>query len=164
MEQGTAGNNWLPMLIALLVICVVTAFYALAWDPPSLAMLLRREQVLTGQVDPKKPQRQPVPRGGLVVVGRVVGHRETVRAGYLSMVCATPAPVSALSRISAWSSVNDPSFSAAPDIDGGAYPVSQQVRAARAVGDQPAAVERPAAATRSGSRPATITDVRPPMQ
>ena len=38
------GNNWLPMLIALLVICVVTAFYALRGTRRSLAMLLRRNK------------------------------------------------------------------------------------------------------------------------
>jgi hypothetical protein len=38
------GNNWLPMLIALLVICVVTAFYAFRGTRRALTTFLRRNK------------------------------------------------------------------------------------------------------------------------
>jgi hypothetical protein len=52
----------------------------------------------------------------------------------------------------------------AADIDLGLDLVGLEVRAVAAVGDQSAAVKEVAAATRSGTRPATINDARPPMQ
>ena len=38
------ASNWLPMLIALIIICVVTAFYAFRGLRRSVAMLLRRRK------------------------------------------------------------------------------------------------------------------------
>lgn len=38
------ASNWLPMLIALIIICVVTAYYAFRGLRRSVAMLLRRRK------------------------------------------------------------------------------------------------------------------------
>jgi hypothetical protein len=42
--KETRGSNWLPMLVALLIACLVTAFYAFRGVRRSLATLLRRDK------------------------------------------------------------------------------------------------------------------------
>ena len=80
------------------------------------------------------------------------------------MVCSTPAAVSALSSVSADSGVKDASFSAPPTY------TAAWIWSASRCGLPGSSVASPppwndiAAATRSGTRPATTSEVRPPMQ